>query len=132
MSGCAFASVTGNLTRDPELMHTSNGNTLCKFSIAVNGYKKGDVSFIDIVAWNRSEKYKLAELCSQYLSKGKQVQVVGDLKEDRWEDKETGKKRSRLQVVADKVVFLGSQNEGRSKDTNEDHSPEITDDEIPF
>ena len=132
MSGCAFASVTGNLTIDPELTHTNSGNTLCKFSVAVNGYKKDDVSFINIVAWNRGEKYKLAELCSQYLSKGKQVQVIGKLKEDRWEDKDTGKKRSKLQVVADEVIFLGSADSSEHKDTGDAHVEDIQDDEVPF
>lgn len=93
----------GNLTRDPELRHTPSGSALCKFGLAMNEKFKDREStvFVDIVAWA-----KTAELCSEYLSKGRSVAIDGRLSYSSWEDKDTGKKRSKLEVTADRVVFL--------------------------
>ncbi len=99
----------GNLTRDPEVKYSQGGSAIAKFSIAVNRrYKAGDdlkeeVGFFDIVVFG-----KQAENCGEYLKKGRGVLVEGRLQQDRWEDKETGAKRSRVLVVAQSVQFLGS------------------------
>lgn len=100
----------GNLTRDPELRYTPQGAAVCEFALALNhvytnkqtGQKVEEVSFIDIVAWGRT-----AELCAEYLKKGRQVHVEGRLKQDRWESPE-GKKMSKVRVTAEAVTFLGS------------------------
>ena len=103
----------GNLTRDPEIKYTTNGMALCNFSIAVNrkytsnGEQKEEVAFIDIEAWG-----KQGESCNQYLSKGRPVFIEGRLKFDQWDDKATGKKRSRLTVNAERVQFLGGNEDG--------------------
>ena len=96
----------GNLTRDPELRYTPNGQAVCDFSIAinrkytVNGQEKDDVCFVDVVVWA-----KQAESCGKYLHKGSSVFVEGRLRNDTWEDKE-GRKRSKLRVTAERVQFL--------------------------
>jgi len=99
----------GNLTRDPELRYTPQGAAVCEFSIAMNrtfnsktGEKKEEVTFIDIVAWART-----AEICGEYLKKGRPVFIEGRLQQDRWEQPD-GQKRSRIKVTAERVQFLGS------------------------
>jgi len=95
----------GNLVADPELRYTPKGAAVCSFRVASNRfYKQEDelqkeVSYFDITAWNRQ-----AEVCNEYLTKGRGVRVVGRLKQDRWEDQE-GKTRSKVHIVAEHVEF---------------------------
>lgn len=92
----------GRLTRDPEQRTTTTGKTIASFSIAVDRGGQDDAAdFFDITAWE-----KLGELVMQYLSKGRRVLVQGRLRQDSWDDKETGKKRSRVEVTATDVTFL--------------------------
>jgi single-strand DNA-binding protein len=109
----------GNLTRDPELRFAGGGarnegreggGAICKFGLAVNrqwrnqaGEKQEEVCFVDIVVFGRQ-----AENCNEYLRKGRPVFIEGRLHYDSWDDRETGKKRNRLEVVAEVVQFLGS------------------------
>ena len=100
----------GNLTRDPELRYTPQGSAVCEFALALNhsytnkqsGQKVEEVSFVDIVAWART-----AEICAEYLKKGRQVFVEGRLKQDRWESPD-GKKMNKIRVIAENVQFLGA------------------------
>lgn len=92
----------GRLTRDPEVRTTTTGKTITSFSIAVDRGGQDDATdFFDVTAWE-----KLGELVSQYLSKGRRCLVQGRLRQDSWDDKETGKKRSKVEVVATDVTFL--------------------------
>lgn len=98
----------GNLTRDPELRKTTSGIAVADLGLAVSEKfrnKAGDLiettCFADIVVWDRQ-----AETCSQYLTKGAPVIVEGRLQLDQWQT-ESGEKRSRLRVRADRVQFLG-------------------------
>jgi single-strand DNA-binding protein len=102
----------GNLTRDPELRTTPNGTTVCSFSLALNrSYKGADgnwieaTDFIDIVAWG-----PLGERVAQYLSKGRPALVNGRLQSRSWE--QDGAKRSKVEVVAQDVTFLGGGERG--------------------
>jgi single-strand DNA-binding protein len=113
----SFNQVTlmGNLTRDPELRQTPNGHSVCSFSLALNrSYKdqSGEwqemTDFVDIVCWAA-----LAERVAQYLSKGRPALVSGRLQSSSWE--QDGKKRSKVEVVANDVTFLGG---GRASDDN--------------
>lgn len=128
----------GRLTRDPEQRTTASGKTVVSFSLAVDRAGQDDqADFFDITAWE-----KLAELVMQYLSKGRRVLVQGRLRQDSWEDKETGKKRSRVEVTATDVTFLdGPSSESAaaptSQATKEASATEIDDkpidlSEIPF
>ena len=92
----------GRLTRDPEMRTTSTGKTIASFSIAVDrGGQEDAADFFDVTAWE-----KLGELVNQYLSKGRRCLVQGRLRQDSWDDKETGKKRTKVEVVATDVTFL--------------------------
>jgi len=97
----------GNLTRDPELRTTPSGQQVCSFSLALNrSYKGADgnwveaTDFIDIVAWG-----PLGERVAQYLTKGRPALVNGRLQSRSWEQE--GQKRSKVEVVAQDVTFLG-------------------------
>ena len=105
----SFNQVTlmGNLTRDPELRQTPNGQNVCSFSLALNrSYKdkSGEwqeaTDFVDVVAWG-----PLGERVAQYLTKGRPALISGRLQSSSWE--QDGKKRSKLEVVAQDVTFLG-------------------------
>jgi len=96
----------GRLTRDPESRTTPSGKTVVRFSIAVDRQTSDDTAdFFDITAWE-----KLGELVVQYLGKGRRVLVQGRLRQDSWDDKDTGKKRSKVEVVASDVTFLDGPN----------------------
>src|SRR5262249_34588917 len=89
---------------------------VCTFSVATNhhytksdGEKAQSVTFVDVTVWRR-----LAELCSQFLKKGRQVLVSGSLKQERWVDKKTQQPRSRLKVLAREVKFVGPKPEDES------------------
>lgn len=102
----------GNLTRDPEVRQTPNGQTVCSFGLALNrSYKGADgdwqeaTDFVDIVAWAQ-----LGERVSQYLHKGSRVLVQGRLQYRSWD--QDGQKRSKLDVVANDVTFLDGRDGG--------------------
>jgi single-strand DNA-binding protein len=96
----------GRLTRDAELKYTPSGMPLCKFSLALNRRRKeGDqwveeANFFDVVLWGKS-----GEAINQYLIKGKQVAVEGELHQNRWE--QDGQQRSKVEVMANNVQLLG-------------------------
>ncbi|AHB42280.1 single-strand binding protein [Candidatus Saccharibacteria bacterium RAAC3_TM7_1] len=96
----------GRLTRDPEMRTTTTGKSIASFGLAVDRNTQDDqADFFDITAWE-----KLGELANQYLSKGRRCLVQGRLRQDSWDDKETGKKRSRVEVVATDITFLDGPN----------------------
>ncbi len=122
----------GNLTRDPELRYVPSGTAVCTFSMAINqkyktqsGEMKEDVTFVNITVWA-----KAAENCGEYLKKGSSVLVEGCLKFSSWEA-EDGKKRSKLDVTAQRVQFLWSKEKGASADKAEDAAPTPSE-ETPF
>lgn len=96
----------GRLTRDAELKYTSGGMAVCKFAIAVNKRRKNgeewveEANFFDIVLWGRS-----GESLNQYLVKGKQIAVEGELHQNRWE--QDGQARSKVEIMANNVQLLG-------------------------
>jgi single-strand DNA-binding protein len=108
----------GRLTRDPEQRTTGTGKTIVSFSIAVDrGGQDDEADFFNINAWE-----KLGELVMQYLTKGRRVLVQGRLRQDRWDDKETGKKQSRVEVTASDVTFLDGPS-GNNADASEPSAP---------
>ena len=103
--------LVGNLTRDPELRYTPSGTPVANLRLAVNstykdqsGQRKEETCFITVVVWS-----KQAELCNQYLKKGRAVLIEGRLLYRSWE--QDGKTRSTLEVRADRVQFLGRRDE---------------------
>jgi single-strand DNA-binding protein len=114
--------IEGNLVRDPELKYTPKGAAVCTFALASNRFFKQDdetqkeVSYFDVTTWSR-----LAEVCGEYLKKGRGVRVVGRLKQDRWTGPE-GQARSKVEIVAEHVEFkpqLKKDGDGDGKDGEE-------------
>ena len=95
----------GNLTRDPELRYTPKGTAIARLGVAVNrrwtsegGEQREETTFVDVDAFG-----KQAETLGQYMKKGRPIFIEGRLRLDSWEDKNTGQKRSKLYVVANRV-----------------------------
>ena len=100
----------GNLTRDPEYRNLPSGQGVCRLGLATNRQFKNkqtgslvqEVCYIDVDVWGAQ-----AESCRQYLQKGRPVLIEGRLKLDSWDD-QTGQKRSKHSIVAERVVFLSN------------------------
>lgn len=106
--------IIGRLTRDPESRTIPNGTPVTNFSVATSrvwkddsGSQKEATEFHNVVAWRR-----LAEICAQYLSKGRQVYIEGHLQTRSWDDAQSGQKRYRTEIVADNMIMLGGRSEG--------------------
>lgn len=100
--------IVGRLTRDPELKYAPSGAPVCGFTVATthkytqdDGSKAESTTFLDVSAWRR-----LAEICSQFLKKGREVLVMGSLRQSRWVDPKTNQSRSKIRVVAQNVQFF--------------------------
>jgi single-strand DNA-binding protein len=111
----------GNLTRDPELRYTPNGTAVCSFSIATNrnwttdtGEKKEEVEFHRIVAWN-----KLAELCSQFLTKGRKVFVEGRLQTRQW-NAQDGTQKQTTEIIISDMILLDSKRQVDQEQASEE------------
>ena len=107
MNSVNHVMVLGNLTRDPELRYTPAGTAVCQMGVALNrrwkdqaGEVQQEVTFVDVTVWGRQ-----AETVSSYLTKGRAVAVEGRLQQDTWQT-ESGERRTRLKVVAQRVTFL--------------------------
>ena len=99
--------LVGRLTRDAELKYTTSGQAVCKFVLAINRRRKNgdqwedEANYFDVVLWGRQ-----GEALNQYLSKGKQVGIEGELRQDRWQ--QDGQNRSKVEIVANNIQLLGS------------------------
>lgn len=128
--------IAGHLCKDPELRDVGT-TQVASMRIAMNesytnksGEKVEKAVFVDVDAWD-----KTASLCSQYLKRGSAALIEGRLQMDEWDDKETGQKRSRLKVRADRVQFLGGKGQHDEPVPHapaEPAAPAKSDDEIPF
>ena len=102
-------NLIGRLTRDPELRTTSGGTEVCAMRIAID--RQGDgADYVDVTTFG-----KLAEVCSQYLEKGRQIGVAGRLHYSEWET--DGSKRSKHEVIAQGVQFLSSSSSSSAEPT---------------
>jgi len=144
------AQIIGNLTRDPEVRQTPNGQTVATLGVASNrkwknqaGETQEEVEFHSVVAWGR-----LAEICQQYLHKGSKVYFEGRLKTRNWEDPD-GKKNYRTEIIAENMIMLDSKGGGAggaapsyskpaaAEDAGDDQTPppheeEVKIDDLPF
>ncbi len=140
-----IAIIVGNLARDPEMRYTPGGHAVTSFSVATNrswvsdGQEREEADFHNVVAWN-----KLAELCSQLLTKGRKVYIQGRIQTRSWED-QNGVKKYRTEIVAENMIVLDSRREREvsapptpSPDLEEENGKvekmeeKIDADEIPF
>ena len=140
-------TLIGRLTRDAELKHTGGGTAVCKFAVAVNRSRKNgdqwqdEAHFFDIVVWGRQ-----GEAVHQYLTKGKQVGVLGELRQNRWQDN-SGNNRSKVEIHANNIQLLGGKDNSGSNYSSPENAhkrpsgsadddwgttPDNFEDDIPF
>lgn len=122
----------GRLTAKPEIKFLPSGEAVCNLRMASNQKWKGkdgewkeETTFINAEVWGKS-----AEACAEYLDKGSPVVVTGRLKEKRWQTKETQENRSRIDIAAQQVTFMGGK-KGTASEAGEG-APPVKDDGIPF
>lgn len=132
----------GNLTHDPELRTLPTGSKVCDFSLAVNdiytnkktGQREEQVNYVDCVAWNQT-----AELIKKHFHKGRGIFVEGKLQYDQWDDRETGKKRSKLRVLVWEWRFVDSKfkhdsgvDDEEPAETRSSQDQDWEEDDVPF
>lgn len=132
MPNANMVVLMGHLARDPELKYVGNGKTaICQCSIATtkhwkekgSGEKKEKTAFVDLTIWSGS-----GERFAEWFRKGSAVYVTGSLEQDTWEDKETGKKRSKLFVNVTDYQGVGGKNSSRDDGPGDDANP----DDVPY
>ena len=135
--------IIGNLGADPEMRYTANGSAVTTFRVATSrrfsgqdGQAREETEWFSVVTWNR-----LAEICAQYLVKGRTVYVEGRMQTRSWDDQATGTKRYRTELIAEEVKFLGGRDGGGSGGgggfapgmaVGADSEGDIDPDELPF
>lgn len=131
----------GNLGRDPEVRNTPSGQPVTNFTLATNrvyndrdGNRQKQTEWHQIVCWGRQ-----AEIAGRFLTKGKQVYVEGRLQTRSWEDRQSGEKRYRTEVICENFQMLGSRSDGDASGSSDDRqtdgdyfSGSPDDDDIPF
>jgi single-strand DNA-binding protein len=145
--------LVGNLGKDPEVKYTPSGVPVAKFSLATNerykdkaGEWQDRTEWHSIVAWQR-----LAEIVGEYVKKGSKIYIEGRLQTSSWEDKQSGEKKYRTEIIAHDLVLLGGRGESvetqfsrgassagldqrtnQADESSQPHPAEITDEDIPF
>ena len=121
--------IIGHLGKDPEMRYTPSGRPVTTFNVATSrswttsdGERRTETEWFNVVAWG-----SLAEICNQYLAKGRQVYIDGRLQSRNWEDNE-GKRHTSVEVVANEMIMLGK------RQSSDDQSDEVEtdEDEFPF
>jgi single-strand DNA-binding protein len=104
----------GNLGKDPEVKYTQGGMPVAKFSLATNErYKDKDGQWQDRTEWHNIVAFqRLAEIVGEYLKKGGKCYIEGSLRTSSWDDKETGQKKYKTEIIANDLVLLSGRGEG--------------------
>lgn len=131
--------IIGNVGTDPEMRFTPNGNPVTSFRVATSRYytgsdgeKKQETEWFTVTAWN-----KLAESCNQFLAKGRRAYVEGRLRSRSWEGGD-GQKRTQVEIVAERVLFLDKQTGGQAGgqagkgQAQPEEETEIAPEDLPF
>ena len=145
-SGVNKAILVGNLGSDPEIRSTGGGTPVANFTMATNESFKGrDGERNDRTEWHRIVAFgKLAEICGQYLKKGKQIYIEGRIQTRQWEDR-SGNKRYTTEIICNQMVMLGRAGDAPFPSKSEDDPMEVSgentspapsaaddDDDLPF
>ena len=125
--------IAGNLGRDPEMRYTPSGQAVTNFSVATNRqYTASDGQLVKETTWFRISAWgRLAETCNQFLTKGKRAYVEGSLRTRNWEGQD-GQKRSRTEIVANRVIFLDRAGSGTAPLSDEMPPTDLEADDLPF
>lgn len=142
MSGVNKVILVGNLGADPQIRYTPQGTALVNFSLATterytnkNGERESRTEWHRIVAWGR-----LAEICNEYLKKGKQVYIEGRIQTRQWDDKD-GNKKTSTEIVATNMVMLGRAGDAgdvapqafqADEETTQEPAAATNEDDLPF
>ena len=131
--------IIGNLGADPEMRYTANGSAVTNFNVATSrqyttgdGERREETEWFSVVTWNR-----LAETCSQYLAKGRQVYVEGRMQTRSWEGQD-GQRRYKTELIADTVKFLGRRDDAGESfsapalPVGADADGDVDPDDLPF
>jgi single-strand DNA-binding protein len=128
-------TIIGNVGNEPEMRFTPNGKPVTSFSVATNwvytspeGERRQETEWFSVIAWNR-----LAEQCNQFLAKGKLVYAEGRIHTRNWESQD-GQTHSRIEVIANRVIFLDRRGPGAITDekTEEGSATELEPEDLPF
>lgn len=128
----------GNLGKDPELRYTTGGVAVASFTIATNeSWKDQDGNLQERTEWHNIVAWrKLAEICAEWLKKGKKVYIEGKLQTRNYDDKNTGAKRYVTEIVADNMIMLDSRGAGEGaatpRETEEAPPAAAKEDDLPF
>lgn len=129
----------GRAVADCESSYTGSGLAIGKFSIACNDIKKGTTGYTDEVSFFSCVMFgKIAENVGKYITKGKQVSIVGKLKQDKWVDNQTGQNRYAVKVIINQLQLLGGGQQGQTVQAPQElfNKDDITDakfeEDIPF
>ncbi len=143
MAAVNKAIILGNLGRDPEVRYTTDGNAVTTFSVATTETRKDrDGNSQEHTEWHRIVVFgRLAEVCGEYLAKGRSVYVEGSIRTRSWDDRE-GNKRYTTEIVGRTVQFLSPRGEGGRQGRSEAPPPAddfayeegggMTEDDVPF
>ncbi|MBU8922843.1 MAG: single-stranded DNA-binding protein [Bacteroidales bacterium] len=141
MSGVNKAILVGNLGQDPEMRATTSGTQVANFSLATSeNFKNREGERETRTEWHRVVAFgKLAEICGQYLKKGKQVYIEGRIQTRNWED-QSGNKRYSTEIIANQMVMLGRAGDGGYSPSESQETPNkdggsqapADDDDLPF
>ena len=107
----------GNLGKDPEIKYTSSGMAVAKFSLATNErYKDKEGQWQDRTEWHNVVAWqRLAEIVGEYVKKGSKLYLEGRIQTSSWDDKETGQKKYRTEIIANDLVLLSGRGDGESE-----------------
>lgn len=125
----------GNLTRDVDVKYTPGGTAVAELGLAVNRswfdkqtqQRKEETTFVDVTVWGRT-----AEVAGEFLAKGRSVLIEGRLQLDQWDDRETGKKRSKLKVIGEQMTMVGGRDDGGGRPPASGSSAPNNTDDVPF
>lgn len=128
--------LVGHLGKDPEVRYLANGTTVVNFSMATSDRVTKDGQKTTVTEWHKVVAFgKLAEICRDYLNKGKQVYIEGKIRSRSWEDKD-GNKRFTTEIVAHQMQMLGGNGQGgngqREESSDVEPSSPPYDDDVPF
>lgn len=129
-------TLLGNLGKDPEVKYTPQGTAVAKFSLATTDhYKDREGNWQDRTEWHNVVLWKrLAEIAGEFLKKGSKVYVEGSIRTDSWDDKKSGEKKYRTEIIGNDLILIGGTDKSATATAPAQAAPQgpITDDDIPF